>query len=400
MAPRETPIETRPARADEAATYGRIFVRSLLARTPAGPDWVEGWIQRVGLDNVRVALRRGELTGGLVLLPFGQWFGGRLVSMTGVAAVVVAPEHRSSGVAGALLGAALSELHERGTALAALYPATQPVYRRAGFECAGTRLLYRAPTRSLARRERSCDARPLRSDETPLADELHRERARRSNGVLERGTFAWNRVLRPLDVEVEAHVLERAGRAEGHVVFHREPAPDASHGFDLHVRDLVALTPAALSRALALLGDHRSVSPSTLWCGPPADPLLLHLEEQDARVERRQDWMLRIVDAPRAMAERGFAPGVSAEVHLAIDDDVLPGNAGRWVLTVADGRAELRRGGRARVRTSVRGLAAIYSGHLSAHDAALAGLLGGTDADLAKLGACFAGPAPWMPDMF
>jgi len=151
---------------------------------------------------------------------------------------------------------------------------------------------------------------------------------------------------------------------------------------------------------MALLGDHRSVSKSTVWIGGATDALQLHLDEQEATIDKRWEWMVRIVDAGRAIAERGFPLDVHAEVHLTIDDDVLPRNAGRFVLSVADGRGELRPGGTGRLRTHVRGLAAVYTSHLTAHEAARAGLMGGTDDDLARLSACFAGPAPWMSDFF
>src|SRR6202046_2622291 len=52
-------------------------------------------------------------------------------------------------------------------------------------------------------------------------------------------------------------------------------------------------------------------------------------------------WMLRGVAAPAAIAARGFAPGVSVSVPLAVHDQARPANAGRWRLTVADGKGAL-----------------------------------------------------------
>ncbi len=92
---------------------------------------------RVGKENLRIARRRGEIAGVLGLIKMGQWFGGRSVPMTGITCVAVAPEHRSAGVATRLVVEALEEIHREGVPISVLYPAPQPVYRRAGSEQAG-----------------------------------------------------------------------------------------------------------------------------------------------------------------------------------------------------------------------------------------------------------------------
>ena len=133
----------------------------------------------------------------------------------------------------------------------------------------------------------------------------------------------------------------------------------------------------------------------------PSDPLLLLLPEQSWKVERRWEWMLRICDVGAAIEARGFPAGFTLQLQLEVMDDVIPENAGRWRLAIGGGgHAEATRGGRGRVRIDARGLASLYSGRSSAHELARAGLLSGPDADLDALSAAFAGPAPWMPDMF
>ena len=66
--------------------------------------------------------------------------------------------------------------------------------------------------------------------------------------------------------------------------------------------------------------------------GPP-DPLWWMLREQDANIAERESWMLRVLDAPAAIAGRGF-PATDLAVPLLITDDLRPANAGRWDLTV------------------------------------------------------------------
>ena len=46
--------------------------------------------------------------------------------------------------------------------------------------------------------------------------------------------------------------------------------------------------------------------------------------------------MLRVVDVAAALSLRGYSPGVTGEVHFDVTaDEVLPENAGRWVLRVS-----------------------------------------------------------------
>jgi predicted acetyltransferase len=112
------------------------------------------------------------------------------------------------------------------------------------------------------------------------------------------------------------------------------------------------------------------------------------------------DWMLRLVDVARALESRGYPPGVTARVDIEVRDGTVKQNARPITLEVDGGLARVSRAGHARVHADVRALASLYSGYMSASDLACAGLIEGPDRDLASLSAIFAGPAPWMPDMF
>jgi predicted acetyltransferase len=170
---------------------------------------------------------------------------------------------------------------------------------------------------------------------------------------------------------------------------------------DLACRDVAATTPSAARRLLGFLADHRSLAGRVSWRGAPNDPLLAQVQEQrDVRTEVRFVWMLRILDVPAAMAARGWAPGVAAEVHLDVSDDLFPENAGRWVLCVADGAATCERRGRGDLRIDVRGLASLYSAWAGPGDLATSGLADGPPAAMAAAAAAFAGPVPWMADHF
>jgi predicted acetyltransferase len=110
-----------------------------------------------------------------------------------------------------------------------------------------------------------------------------------------------------------------------------------------------------------------------------------------------------ITHLERAIAERGFFPGVDAEVTVDVVDALLPANAGRWSLVVKRGvgaATRLGTNGSAGVRIDIRGLAAVYAGFISGREAAVVGLASGGEKDLDRLTAMFAGPRAWMSDMF
>ena len=358
------------------------------------------WLLRAGHENVRVVRDGARVVGGLILIPMGQWFGGRSVPMNGVAAVAVAPEHRGHGAATALMRAAVQEMAQTGFPLSALYPATQPLYRAAGYERAGGEYRIAIPARYMTGGDRELVVRPATDADVPAMEEAYRRRARSGNGNLDRGPNVWRRIRDPLAARVNGYVVEGASGIEGHVWFvtKETDAPE----FKLWCNDLVALTPAAARRLVAFLGDHRSMAGEVGWRSSPGDPLLAVLREQWEAVVRMWDaWMLRICDVGAALSLRGYSPGVSAEVHLDIAaDEAVPQNSGRWTLRVAGGRGEAVRGGRGDIRLHVRGLAALYTGFQSPAELRASGFAEGDDAALAVAAAAFTGPHPWMADHF
>ena len=385
----------RPADEGEVAAFAKIASQSF------GHEFkdVRDWINREGLENYRLIRRGDQLAGGLVVWPLGQWFGGRCVPMTGVRVVATAPEHRGRGVAGHLMRETVKEIHRAGVPLSVLYPATQPVYRRAGYELAGAQPTYRLAIAGLNVRDRTLEVRPIEEVDRETAHELYRRRARRTAGNLERSERIWRRVFEPRGEKSHGYLVQRDQTPEGYVVFWQK-ATGAVVGYDLEVTDLVALTPDAGRRILTFFAEHRSMAQHVCWVGSPTDPVNLLPPEQQLQTVRRIDWMLRIIDVRGALEARGYAPNVRGEIHFEIHDDLLPDNDGRFVLEVADGAGRVRAGGKGTIDVSIRGLAPLYSGYLSPLELQTAGYLEGPENELIAAGALFAGPTPWMPDMF
>lgn len=366
----------------------------------ASPELWAKYVELLGRDAFRVARRRGEVVGGLALFETSQWFGGRTVPSVGVAAVGIAPQARGEGVASAFLARTLLEARERGLALASLYASTTGLYRRVGFELAGAFVHYAQPLRLLGRsgaRELPVRRLPPGGGHDAL-HALHRARAAEESGVLDRNEALWKRVVREDRGNVAAYVVGPEEAPEGYVVLRQQEGKGDHH--DLVATDLVARTGRAARRLWTLLADHATTAGEVHWFGPPVDPLVLHLEEQEWRVVKADAWMLRLLDVPRALSARGWPAHVEGELELDVQDDLLPANQGRWRLRVAGGAATVEPGGRGALRLDVTTLAPLYTGHVRAARLAADGRLGGSPAAVELAGRLFAGPAPWMPDRF
>ncbi len=359
------------------------------------------WIRRNTSANLRVVRDGSAIVGGLVSIPMGQFYGGRSVPMVGVAAVAVLPEHRGSGAGGALMNAYVAEMRAAGLPISTLYPATQPLYRNAGYERAGGEYRIEVEANRLDGGDRELAVRAAKPEDEPVLEECYRRRARLSSGNLDRNAYIWSRIRSPISDRVVTYVVEGPSGVEGYVRYVTKEN-DVDPAFKLWCPDVVALTPGAARRIVGFFADHWSLTGQIAWRGSPADPLLaVRREPVPALVKLWNIWMLRILDVATSMTARGWSPGVAGEVHLDITaDEVLPENAGRWIVRVGDGRAEAERGGRGTLRTDIRGLAAMYTGFHAPADLRAAGFVDADDATLASATALFAGPHPWMADHF
>jgi predicted acetyltransferase len=356
------------------------------------------WLRASGLEQVRVAVRGESVRGGLLLVPMGQFFGGRSVSMTGIAGVGVAPEHRGTGIAAALMQGTLCELAEQGVALSALYASTAAVYRAVGYELSGGRFRVRLRPRDIALSVRDPSIRAIEAADEPLIERAYSHHATELAGYLDRGPYIWGRVRRPNDQTATGYLVEAEGRVEGYVYLTQHRTSGVHQ--EIHCSDLVALNPRVGRRLLSLFADYRSLGEEVSWCTGPIDPLLLQLPDHAYKMELVDHWMLRIVNVEKALTLRGYPTSCRAELHLDVTDTVIPQNRGRYVLSVDGGRVELGRGGIGALEIDVRGLAPMYAGFLSPEALRRCGLLQGDEQALAAARDLFAGPAPAMSDSF
>jgi predicted acetyltransferase len=384
----------RAADRDEIKEFVPIHRRSYLMSPQDAEDWGE-WVE---VDNFRLAKRDGRAIGGMQLRPMGQWFGGRSVRMTGISAVGIEPSERASGAGTLFMQEVLRELHADGVPISSLYPATQLVYRRCGYELAGDFLSYRIGTDEIDVRDRTLEIE--HTTDRDAITKTYDAFAARTAGLLDRDEHMWKRTFEPWKSDADAYIVNGADGPEGYVVYSRSRPPATPLRETEMFGDVVALTSAATKRILSFVADHRSFIGWFAWNGAPGDRFAYALAEPRRKVTMSWPWMLRLVDMPKALVERGYNSAVEGELHLNVHDDLIDANNGAFVLRVSGGKAEVTPGGSGSFGIDIRGLAPLYTGYSSAHELLSTGYLDGTEADLLAADALFAGPSPWLQNFF
>ena len=353
------------------------------------------------------AFAGGQPAGAAIIHDMRQWWAGRAVPCAGVASVKVAPESRGQGLGRRLMTELLAMIEARGYPLSALFPATMPIYRSLGWELAGGRYEAAVPARSLlkllppdpsASGAQDAPEEGLRRagprDAATVLDIIGRchEEARDSGGLTwdEPLTARW--LARP---DMYAYLT-----GDGFAAYRWADANKT-----LLVERAQAASPQSLRALWSVIASHGSTVQKIRVRTGPDDPFWWLTHERDAAIIKRSMWMLRVVDAPAAIAARGFPPAVTLSVPLVIDDRARRANSGRWQLSVSDGKGILIPNGPAvppaghpPLTLGARGFAALYAG-TPVSTLRLAGLASGGASDAAALDAAFAA-TPYTLDDF
>ncbi len=384
--------------AEDRALYDLV---NIAFRPSAAADDPKGWERyqtRADSGDLRVVRRGGQVVGGLRAIPMAHFFGGRAVPCVGLSGVTVAPEHRSRGLAAAMMRRHVLEARAQGVPLASLYPASDALYGRAGYERAGHYLHHRVRPGALTGARRELEVRRATEADQPAIHALYATYARHRDGHVDRDARWWRFWVEgffptPLRTYL---ALAPDGAPEGYVSL-VQTATDG-HPYDVVVRDVAATSARAWRSLAAFLAAHSTMAGHVVFRGGFDHPLVQLTREQDVTITQRLDWMLRVLDVPAALTARGYPP-ISGALDLAVTDDLVADNAGPFRLTLDAGHPTVTPGGDGRLRLDVRALASLYSGYASPFTLASFGQLDGDPESLALARAVFAGQ-PSLADMF
>lgn len=365
------------------------------------------WMAAVSPERCVVADGpRGTIAAASHVRSFGQWFGGRPVGLGGYSPVAVAPESRGRGLAQEIIVGHYDDMRQRGEVVAGLFPAAVSLYRKVGFEVAGSSVRRVVPAALFADLPKASNVilrRGEASDRGPII-RCYERLAGRTDGALIRDEHLW-RVRLPDDLEgVEVFVVdatERPGEVDGYAAYRMTPSGTPAD-YAVTVSEVVADTAEQQRGLWRVVGSSGSQAPDVHVTGPAEDPLFLLLGGADVTSVRTEiRWMLRLIDLPAAVAARGWNPTVSGRVHLEVTDRHASWNDGRWVLEVEGGKGRLTAGGDGTVGMGIGGLSSWWSGYASARTLARTGHVETADqTSLAVLDGLGAASPPSLVDVY
>ncbi|HEX2038678.1 MAG TPA: GNAT family N-acetyltransferase [Acidimicrobiales bacterium] len=400
----------RPMDAADRERVATIAAQSfhLNAPTARAVEWYkpEQWV---------VVEDRGGVQAALQVLDAGQYFGGAAVPVAHVHALMVSAEARSRGYGKALLRHGVDEMRTRGMPLSVLIASVSDVYRRSGYEYAGSRVRYRVAVDALPADDPGLAVEPFSDEDVDEVAACYERVARHHNGPTARPRWWWSeRVLRRHKRELLHRYLVRDehGEVRGYLVYTQETqhgrfAPefvtdDIGYPYRIVARDFLWETLDAAKAFLAFVARHMAMATEFVWLGPVDEPLALLVPKRDLAVENRAPWMARIVDVGAALTTRGYPPWANGAIDLRVDDP-LREESTSIRFEVTDGKPAVGPGfsSKAVVRTDVGALAAMFTSWLAPREAARLGrVTGASAAEIETLEQLFGGRSPWALDLF
>lgn len=336
-------IDLRPVSPDGFAAFHRAAMRSFGEEVRDAERDAELWTFE--FERSLAVYDRGEPVATAGAFTFELTVPGGPAPAAGVTWVGVLPTHRRRGLLTAMMDRQLTDLHDNGEPVAALWASEGGIYGRYGYGLAawhGAVELRRGETAFRPVGTAPDVALRFREADEALPDlTAVFERVRPSSvGFVSRGNGRWRTRLwdpehrRNGSAPLSCVVAESAdGGADGYVLFATKPSWSSGlPAGELSIRELFAATPAASAALWRFILDVDLVASVRSEVTPLDDPLLhLLAEPRRARLRASDNLWIRLVDVGRALAARSYAGSI--EVVLDVTDGRCPWNTGRWRLS-------------------------------------------------------------------
>ncbi|MCK7624432.1 GNAT family N-acetyltransferase [Streptomyces sp. RS10V-4] len=348
--------------------------------------------------DLQVALRGSRVVAGGLGLLVNQFFGGAPVPSACLGDGCVAPEERGDHLATRMTTERLRPLIDQGAAISTISTSSTGYARRLGWEAPVDVLAWAVATDDLKKSFTGEDFEV----EHGLSDEaatLQHRLARQWNGPVHRPAW-WTR-WKEAKSNLTTYRFARPGLPTAGLLTLTTQRHER-HGMTLIVHDFWAADQPATHAMLAFLGRHNTRARTVTFrrgALPPYPTLLHGLRHHRPTAESWHPWMLRILDAPKAIQLRGWPTGLTTTVPIEIENDAGD-TSRRWALHVEDGTAELTpTTTEAQVTLTRRQLAVWYAGgYRTATSARMAGVHAVSQEALSDLIRTTIDHEPWLPD--
>ena len=326
-------VDVRTLRAPELPQAWALLMRAF-GQTPH-PDDTDVELALVDPARAYVAEVDGRLVATAASFDLKMAVPGRVAPVAGVTWVGVLPTYRRRGLLGALMERQLSDLHEAGTAVAALWASEGAIYGRYGYGAAAWNLTMAVPRGAAFRLPVPPGDLDLVEPAADLLAPVYADVAARTPGFPARDDAWWAyRLHDPAHARDGATELQCVVTDGGYALYAVQGAwADGLPAGVVHLRELVAQDLPARLRLWRHLLDLDLTAEVRARAVAPDDPLLLSAlaEPRSAGARVRDSLWVRLVDLPDALRSRTYACDV--DVVLEVVDERAPWNTGRWRLT-------------------------------------------------------------------
>lgn len=339
-------MQVRPITREEHEQARRIqstaFIYVRGEPNPEDNSWKQ--IRAAFADN-------GDMTACVFDVPFQANLNGQMVGMCGIGGVATLPEYRRQGYVRAIMGHILHAAYQRGDVYSALYPFSFVYYRKFGYEVAETPYDVTIPMSQMAHYKPFGTAREfVAGDDLAPFKAVYRQFMAARNFACDRedaktGRPLWDGWLNQKHNSGKTREYVYLWRDEdetpGAYAFVRPKGQGDTAAFEVY--DYAFVSPRALRGLLGFLRLLEGQAPN-IQIRLPEDisPHTMFPEPYNLTVSCHPRGMVRLVRVDRALATLA-APGLTGEMTIGVTDDLLPGNAGAWRVTFADGTAEAQK---------------------------------------------------------
>lgn len=375
------------------------------------PEMFTENLETLEIDRILASFDGPEIVSTTAIFSFDLTVPGNTLPTAGVTGVVVKPTHRRQGILRDMMARQLSDVHDRGEALAALWASESVIYGRFGYGLAAqdiefkidrlrTKLAREAPVCGRTRvvtREQALEAWPA------VYDEARRARP----GFFSRSESWWtHHTMREKDFERRAGSrflvqYEEDGAIRGYARYRVRPGQDGMASGTLAVWELTALTSNAYSALWQFLFGVDLIASIEATHRPQDEPLYWMLADPRRMVRTVYDTLwVRVLDVPAALEGRRYA--WEGSVVLDVRDPFCPWVQGRYELEMSpDGAKCSVTSAEPDVTLSAADLGAIYLGGEKLTTLARAGRVQGDYEALRRADVLLGWDrAPWCPEVF
>lgn len=401
--------ELRPISQDEYYAFGQAAAAAF--GNQFNPEHLERERPFQEFDRTLAAFDGEEIVGTAGVFSFQMTVPGGALPTAGVTWVSVKPTHRRRGVLTSMMRRQLSDVRERGEAIAALWASESVIYGRFGYglaaECAELRI-ERDHTAFAREQQMPGRCRLVSREEALSAWPAVYERVLPTQpGMYSRSEAWWaHKTLRETESSGPgARFLvqyEEDGQPLGYARYRvRRDGRDGNPYGTLYVSELIAATDTAYAALWRYLFGVDLIGVIEARLRHVDEPLVWLLADPRRLFRRVQDTLwVRLVDVAPALEGRRYAS--EGRVVFEVRDTFCPWNEGRYELEGGPAGARCQRSNEtADLVLTAADLGAAYLGGASLRTLARAGRVEGDARALERADAMFAWhPRPWCPEVF